>query len=62
MFLHLRERPRSGLVLQNSQIRDVESAGQMCSEGQLGLGDSHEGLIELPLEARWVNNSLFIKV
>jgi len=43
--------PTSGLVLGKSKIRDVESAGMMCSERELGFGDSHEGIIELPPDA-----------
>jgi phenylalanyl-tRNA synthetase beta chain len=43
--------PTSGLIIRNSKIRDVESAGMMCSERELGLGDAHEGIIELPMEA-----------
>ncbi|MBL9029411.1 MAG: phenylalanine--tRNA ligase subunit beta [Caedimonas sp.] len=43
--------PTSGLVLRKSIIRDVESAGMMCSMRELGLGDSHEGIIELPTDA-----------
>jgi len=30
------------------KIRGVESNGMMCSERELGLGDAHEGIIELP--------------
>jgi phenylalanyl-tRNA synthetase beta chain len=37
-----------GLTLQAKSIRGVESSGMLCSERELGLGDSHEGIIELP--------------
>lgn len=33
-------------------IRGVESFGMMCSEKELGLGDNHEGIIELPLDTK----------
>jgi len=30
------------------KIRGVESHGMMCSEREMGLGDAHDGIIELP--------------
>lgn len=37
-----------GSVIKRSRIRGVESAGMMCSEVELGLKDSAEGLMILP--------------
>ena len=34
--------------LKRANIRGVESAGMVCSELELGLGDSHEGILVLP--------------
>ncbi len=33
--------------IKKSKLRDVESFGMLCSEKELGLGDSHEGIMEL---------------
>jgi phenylalanyl-tRNA synthetase beta chain len=32
------------------QLRGIESAGMLCSARELGLGDGHEGIMELPPE------------
>jgi phenylalanyl-tRNA synthetase beta chain len=40
--------PESGQVLKVGKIRGVESQGMMCSSRELGLGDDHSGIIELP--------------
>ncbi len=40
--------PANGMVLKKSAIRGVESNGMMCSTRELGLGEEHEGIIELP--------------
>ena len=37
----------SGLHLKKTKIRGVESNGMLCSEYELGLGDDHDGIIEL---------------
>jgi len=37
--------------LKPARIRGVESAGMACSEKELGISDSHEGIIVLPAEA-----------
>lgn len=37
--------------IKKSKIRGVESQGMLCSEKELGLGESHEGIIILPSEA-----------
>jgi phenylalanyl-tRNA synthetase beta chain len=38
-------------VLKASKIRGVESAGMVLSEKELGISDSHEGILELPEDA-----------
>jgi phenylalanyl-tRNA synthetase beta chain len=38
-------------ALKEAKIRGVPSAGMVCSEKELGLGDSHEGILELPPDA-----------
>ena len=43
--------PGTGLHLKKVKIRGVESNGMLCSEHELGLGDDHAGIIELPDEA-----------
>jgi phenylalanyl-tRNA synthetase beta chain len=35
-------------VLKKAKIRGVESAGMVLSEKELGISDSHEGILELP--------------
>ncbi len=44
--------PVSGEALKISAIRGVESRGMLCSERELLLSDEHEGIIELPANAR----------
>ena len=44
--------PGTGLTLKPSKIRGVESNGMLVSERELGLSDEHEGIIELPAEAK----------
>lgn len=43
--------PANGMELRKSAIRGVESNGMMCSVRELQLGDEHEGIIELPVDA-----------
>ena len=43
--------PASGMVLKVADIRGVTSNGMMCSARELGLGDAHDGIIELPADA-----------
>jgi len=43
--------PRTGAVLKETVIRGVASRGMLCSAYELGLGDDHEGIIELPENA-----------
>ena len=37
--------------IRRSRIRGVESLGMLCAEDELGIGASHEGIVELPAEA-----------
>ncbi len=39
--------PGTGLLLKSTKIRGVESNGMLVSEREMGLGDDHEGIIEL---------------
>ncbi len=43
--------PTTGLKLKPTNIRGVDSNGMMCSERELGMGDDHDGIIELPSDA-----------
>src|SRR5271170_1829032 len=43
--------PRTGAVLKETEIRGVASRGMLCSAYELGLGEDHEGIIELPQDA-----------
>jgi len=50
--------PSGDLTLKKTKIRGVESSGMMCSARELGLGEDHDGIIELaddlPLGASYV--------
>ncbi|MEQ8772368.1 MAG: phenylalanine--tRNA ligase subunit beta, partial [Erythrobacter sp.] len=43
--------PSNGMELRKAAIRGVESTGMMCSVRELDLGESHEGILELPDDA-----------
>src|ERR1700757_698951 len=43
--------PRTGALLKETVIRGVASRGMLCSAYELGLGENHEGVIELPQDA-----------
>ena len=43
--------PESGEVLKRAKIRGVESQGMLCSARELGLGEDHDGIIELPADS-----------
>jgi len=43
--------PRTGALLKETMIRGVASRGMLCSTYELGLGENHEGIIELPQDA-----------
>jgi phenylalanyl-tRNA synthetase beta chain len=55
-FAHIGARlidPHTGeaIVLKSAKIRGVASEGMVCSEKELGISESHEGILVLPLEA-----------
>lgn len=37
--------------IKRSKIRGVESLGMLCAEDELGIGESHDGIVELPVDA-----------
>ncbi len=39
-------------TIKKTNIRGVESNGMLCAEDEIGLGESHEGIIVLPKEAK----------
>jgi phenylalanyl-tRNA synthetase beta chain len=43
--------PGTGLDLKAGNIRGVESNGMLCSRREMGLGEEHDGIIDLPDEA-----------
>ncbi|MDD3029157.1 MAG: phenylalanine--tRNA ligase subunit beta [Alphaproteobacteria bacterium] len=43
--------PDTGKALKAGKIRGVESCGMMCAVDELGIGDEHEGIIELGEDA-----------
>ncbi len=43
--------PGLGITLKVGEIRGVKSEGMMCSYRELGLGEDHEGIIDLPDDA-----------
>ena len=42
--------PAYNEVLKETKIRGVESFGMLCSEKELGIGEDHTGIIELPAQ------------
>lgn len=40
-----------GVQIKRAKLRGVESAGMLCSARELGLSESHEGILELPEDA-----------
>ena len=44
--------PGIDLTLTKAKIRGVESFGMMCSESELELSDDHDGIIDLPSDAK----------
>jgi len=51
--------PRTGAVLKEANIRGVASRGMLCSAYELGLGDDHDGIIDVspdaPVGARYAS-------
>src|SRR4029077_815749 len=43
--------PGTELALQAGEIRGVGSNGMLCSKREMGLGEDHDGIIELPQDA-----------
>lgn len=43
--------PTNGMVLKVGEIRGVKSEGMLTSARELGLGEDHDGIIELPEDA-----------
>ncbi len=43
--------PGTGITLKVGEIRGVQSAGMLLSAREMGLGDDHAGIIELPQDA-----------
>lgn len=43
--------PGTGIILKTGEIRGVTSAGMLVSERELGLGEDHDGIIDLPEDA-----------
>ena len=43
--------PTNGMVLKVGEIRGVKSEGMLTSARELGLGEEHDGIIELPADA-----------
>lgn len=41
-----------GFKIKKSKIRGVESLGMICAEDELGIGESHEGIMVLDTDAR----------
>ena len=40
--------PNGDFRIKKSKIRGVESCGMMCSEREMGIGNDHDGIMELP--------------
>jgi phenylalanyl-tRNA synthetase beta chain len=43
--------PGTGITLKVGEIRGVESAGMLLSAREMGLGDNHDGIVDLPGDA-----------
>ncbi|UAY57176.1 phenylalanine--tRNA ligase subunit beta [Arachidicoccus terrestris] len=40
------------LTIKKAKIRDEESMGMLCAEDELGLGESHDGILVLPADTK----------
>ncbi len=49
-----------GIKIKASKVRGVKSFGMLCSESELGLSDSHDGIMELPADT--VHGQTLLKV
>ena len=38
-------------TIKKSKLRGIESMGMICAEDEIGIGNSHEGIIVLPADA-----------
>lgn len=43
--------PTNDMEIKRSKIRGIESQGMLCSARELGLGEDHAGIMELPADA-----------
>lgn len=43
--------PGTGITLKSGEIRGVRSAGMLLSAREMGLGDDHDGIVDLPADA-----------
>ena len=44
--------PNGDFKIKKSKIRGIDSCGMMCSEREMGIGNDHEGIMELPDECK----------
>lgn len=44
--------PTESFPIKKAKIRGVESSGMICAEDELGIGESHDGIMVLPTEAK----------